>query len=116
MKSNNQKLKPEYRDLTFKSEQEFKDWLKEKTEMIIHFKDNGQDCLMWYIDKGGEVLHSELQSFVWNGGIVDLNTVKVGKQIGLINTEKMQTDIYDFVIEELKRKKVRKNDKEKIKY
>ena len=76
------------------------DWLKKTTDVKICFKDNGQDCLYWYIDDGGEILHCEpFQSSIWNGKIVDLRTVKIGNQVGLINTEKLHTYIYDFEIE-----------------
>jgi hypothetical protein len=100
MNNADQKYFPEYKDKKFKSEQEFKDWLEKISITKICFKDNGQDCLYWYIDDGGEILHCEpFQSAIWNGRIVDLETVKIGDQIGLINAEKMHTDIYDFEIE-----------------
>ena len=97
----NQKFFPEHKDKRFKNEEEFKKWLKENTAMKICFKDNGQDLLSIQIDKGGEILNCEIasQGFIWNGEIVDLTTVKVGKNIGLINAEKMHTDLMDFEIE-----------------
>ncbi len=97
----NQKYYPEYKDLTFKSEKEFYNWLKEKAARKIHFKDYGQDCLYWWIDEGGEVIHSDLQSAIWNGMIVDLSRLEVGKNIGVMETEKQQTRFYDFVVEKI---------------
>ena len=100
MNNLNQKFFSEYKDKKFKTEKDFKEWLRENTDMKICFKDNGQDCLFWYIDNGGEILHCEpFQSSIWIGRIVDLTTVKIGNQIGLINAEKMHTDLYDFIVE-----------------
>jgi len=99
MNNTNQKYFPEFKEIKFESEEDFRKWLKEKTDMKICFKDNGQDCLFWYIDKGGEVLHSELQPFVWNGMIVDLGKLKIGKEIGVIDSKNKQTIFYDFEVE-----------------
>jgi hypothetical protein len=95
-----QKLKHEYRDLKFKSDNEFKEWLLSKTKKIIEFVDEGQDCLRWYIDEGGEVLHSLYQAWCWNGGIVKLNSLRRNKEIRMIN-EDGETFSYDFIVENI---------------
>lgn len=96
-----QKYYPEFKNKTFKSKELFEKWLRKMTEYEIEFVDKGQDCLKWYIDKGGEVLHSRLQSFVWNGNIVDFNHLEVGKEIGVMGSGKIQTKFYDFVVEKI---------------
>jgi len=76
-------LTPKYKNKKFKSEQEFNNWLKQKTEIKIIFEDDGQDFLEWFVDKRGEVLHGNLQAFVWNGKMVDLTKIKIGKNLPL---------------------------------
>ena len=75
--------KPQYKNKTFKSKEDFNNWLKSKTEIKIVFEDNGQDFLEWFVDKNGEVLHSDMQSIVWNGKMVDLIKIKIGKNLPL---------------------------------
>ena len=74
-------MEPIYKELTFKSEIDFKKWLQKTTKYHIYFEDKGQDFLEWFIDERGEVLHSNLQSFVWNGKMVDIKTIVVGKKL-----------------------------------
>ena len=76
-------MKSQYKDTKFKTEDEFLKFLHRKTEIRITFEDNGQDCLEWFIDTRGEVLHSDMQSAVWNGKMVDLTKLKIGKEIPL---------------------------------
>ena len=96
-----QKYKAEYKENKFKNEKAFKDWLKKKAVYKVDFVDNGQDCLTWWLDKGGEVLHSNLQASVWNGGLVDLWTLKVGQNIEVILVEERSNRVYNFVIEQI---------------
>lgn len=79
--------KPEalYRDLRFSTPADFNAWLKDKTEYVVEFEDHGQDFLHWWIDDRGEVLHSDLQSSVWNGSMVDLDSLVVGAELVIIN-------------------------------
>jgi len=111
-----QKCEAEYKELKFRDEQSFKDWLKRKAEYIIKFKDNGQDCLEWFLDIGGEVLHANLQASIWNGHCVNLSKLKVGKEVetmkivndGETGNYKIEKTVYDFVVEviiKLKKKK-----------
>jgi len=96
-----QKYHSEFKNKTFKSKELFNNWLRKMTEYEIEFIDKGQDCLKWYIDKGGEVLNSNLQSSVWNGDIVDFSYLEVGKEIGVMDSDKMQTKFYDFIVEKI---------------
>lgn len=100
----NQKYYPEFRNKKFKSKTTFEKWLDKKGRYAIHFKDKGQDCMSWIIDSGGEVLHSELQSFVWNGMVVDLSKLKVGKKISVLDSDKnfgKGNIVYDFVVKSI---------------
>ena len=97
-----QKYYPEHKDKKFKDSNLFEVWLKQTAVKKIYFQDNGQDCLIWWIDNGGEVLYSQpFQASIWNGKIVDLQWLSIGREIGLINAEKMQTDLYDFIIDKI---------------
>ena len=87
-----------YKNKKFKTQSGFKRWLNKNGKYIISFVDKGQDCLEWVIDEQGEVLHANIQSGVWNGHIVNLKTIKVGKEIGVFDTPNERTKFYDFVI------------------
>lgn len=95
-----QKYDPEYKDLKFTGEdpeKEFELWLCDKARYIVEFEDHGQDCLKWYLDEGGEVLHSVLQSRVWNGKVVDLEMLRTGKNIGIMDPARLRTCFLDFI-------------------
>ena len=76
-----EKVKAKYKNLKFKSTKEFEEWLEKTTKYKVNFEDKGQDFLHWWIDERGEVLHSSMQSSVWNGFIVDLPLLIMGKVI-----------------------------------
>lgn len=62
--------KPIYRDIKFESNIQFQDWLYKTTATILRFEDCGQDFLTWHLADNGEVIHSDMQSSVWNGTMV----------------------------------------------
>lgn len=108
-----QKYQAEYKEIKFKGKNYKKDfdlWLKKVAVKKIVFEDHGQDCLEWWIDEGGEVLHSWTQLFVWNGKIVASSQLRVGKQIGILNLAKQQTDLLDFIVKEIIDVKGAKNE------
>jgi hypothetical protein len=74
-----------YKNKKFKSIEEFNAWIKNIGDYNIYFKDNGQDCQRWTIDKRGEVLDADMQSSVWNGSIVSLKDLKTNKGILILN-------------------------------
>lgn len=76
-------MEPKYKDLTFKSKEEFEKWLEKTATMKIKFEDDGQDFLEWWIDDRGEVLHSDLQARIWNGKMVDVENMTVGEFLPL---------------------------------
>jgi len=96
-----QKYYPEYIDKKFKSEKLFDNWLKKMAVKKIYFRDDGQDFMECWIDGGGEIIHSYLQPFVWNGKIVDLNRLEIGKEIGFLDSDNQQTVFYDFIVEKI---------------
>ena len=100
-----QKYKQQYKSKRFKSEATFQKWLSAKTVFEISFKDFGQDCLKWYIDDGGEVLHSNLQSSVWNGELVALSKLKRQQNIQVLNTKEQSYMTLDFVVKSIKKNK-----------
>lgn len=106
-----QKYEPEYKDKKFNSEKAFDRWLKAKAVKKICFQDTGQDCLEWWIDKGGEVIHSYLQPSVWNGMVVDKHNLEIGKQIGVMDIDNMRTVFYDFIVEKIIDLKGTKNER-----
>ena len=76
-------MKAKYKNKKFKTEEAFNKWLKETAKYLLHIEDKGQDFLEWWLDERGEVLHSDMQSFVWNGNIVNIKRVKKNKKIVL---------------------------------
>lgn len=98
-----QKYYPEHKDKKFKDIKSLNLWLKEKAAKKIYFKDNGQDLLECLIDEGGEILSCNLpsQGSIWNGKIVDLSELGIGKEIGLMDSDNLRTIFYDFVVEKI---------------
>lgn len=102
-KKTEQKYFPEYSKHRFADQDLLDVWVKELAVKKIYFKDNGQDLMACWIDKGGEILICEIpsQGFIWNGKIIDLGRLKVGENLGFLNIEKQCTDIMDFVVERI---------------
>lgn len=98
-----QKYYPEHSEKKFENIKSLNLWLKKTAAKKIYFKDNGQDLLECWIDNGGEILNCNLQSqgFIWNGKIVDLNRLGIGKNIGLMDSDNQQTILYDFIVEKI---------------
>jgi len=109
MDNTKQKFGAEFKNKRFKGSkcrENFVKWLTKMSKYKIEFVDNGQDCTGWWIDEGGEVLHAVLQSSIWNGKIVDLKRLKVGKEIGVISAPReMKTIFYDFIVKSIKKLK-----------
>jgi len=74
-----------YKTKKFDTKKEFEVWLKKTAKYLVHIEDRGQDFLKWWLDDRGEVLHSDMQSSVWNGKIVDLKVLKSMNIIGFKN-------------------------------
>jgi hypothetical protein len=111
-----QKYYSEHKAKKFKDLKDFGRWLSAKCLYEVRFEDHGQDALIWYLDAGGEVLHCEpFQASVWNGMIVDLSRLKVGKEIGVMDTPNQQTKFYDFVVKSISLTKNKVKAKKKAK-
>lgn len=74
-------MKPKYKNKKFKSKKAFDTWLDKTTKYVIDIEDKGQDFLTWWIDERGEVLHSDVQAWLWNGKIVDVKKLLKTKVI-----------------------------------
>lgn len=99
--STQQKYYAEHRDkrFPFSGRTGFMCWLHDTAEYVLEFEDNQQDCLTWYVDAGGEILHADMQSTIWNGRIVDLDTIEEGKRPQLLDVENQRNIIYSHAVE-----------------
>lgn len=97
-----QDFTPVYKDLTFNSEQEFKQWLSNTTYKKIFFKCKGQDLMKINIAENGEILHANLQSSIWNGRFVNMEILEKGTLIQFWNIEKSRWDVMNFEIAVIK--------------
>lgn len=61
---------PQYKGLKLKDDKEFQEWLSKTATRKITFEGNRQDFTTWWIDDRGEVLHSDLQSSVWDSSML----------------------------------------------
>ena len=100
-----QGFKQRLKNKKFKTEQGFEKWLNKNVKYIISFVDNRQDCLKWFVDERGEVLHANLQAKIWNGSIIDLSVLKVGKEIGVFDKHGKNSKFYDFIVKDIEIKK-----------
>lgn len=90
---------PKYKDLKFKSEKEFKKWLKEKATRHIEFVDNGQDLTEIWVDDEGEILHCHYQSAIWCGIFIRISTLRKGKGIDMWFPDNKNYKVMDFIVE-----------------
>lgn len=98
-------MKAKYRDLAFKTGEEYQKWLNDTTDKIITFKDKGQDLTKIWIDERGEILNSIYQTEIWNGGIVDKNRLAINKPVFLLSNDRTQWCRSDFIIESIEENK-----------
>lgn len=76
-----QKFAPEFRDLRFKTEEEFTAWLEAHKAYYVKLEDQGQDFIGFWLDKGGEIIYTNIASMggPFNGSLIDLDRLKVGR-------------------------------------
>jgi len=86
-------MKAKYKNVSFKSQKDFEKWLKKLTKYHIFFEFKGQDFLEWFIDERGEILHSDLQSWVWNGKMLKTDSIKLGKKPGFTDGKQLNYKI-----------------------
>lgn len=93
--------KPKYKNLKFKTMEKFDEWLKKTATKKINLKDCGQDFLAFWIDNRGEILHTTpYQSEIWNGRMIKMDSIKVGKKINFSDGLELKYPVID--IEEAK--------------
>jgi len=51
-------MQSQFKEITFKSETEFNEWLEKTTHKKIFFKDKGQDLMKLWVSESGEILHA----------------------------------------------------------
>ena len=78
-------MNSQFKEITFKSEAEFNEWLEKTTYKKIFFKDKGQDLMKIWIAESGEILHANLQSSIWNGRFVNMENLEKGSFIQFWN-------------------------------
>ena len=78
-------MKPQFKDLQFKSMLEFNKWLNKTHTKIINLKDKGQDLQRLWISESGEILHANMQAFVYNGRFVNIEKLVKNTNLTLWN-------------------------------
>lgn len=93
-------LTSKYKDVKFKTESDFQQWLKEKAKFKIEFRDYGQDMTEMWIDEHGEILYTDMQSTIWCSKFVDVEKITVGSGIRMNIKGKFKE--MDFVVKSCK--------------
>lgn len=84
----------QFRELTFPSETELDQWLKETTFKTIYFEDLGQDLQRMWVHKSGEILHCDYHSRIYSGKFVDLEALIIGKPLKIWDNDNQRFDTY----------------------
>lgn len=92
-------METRYKDKKFNNKAEFESWLKENTHVTVQLKDIGQDLLTLHACPEGEVLHTNIQSTIYNGRIIDLSHAEPDKNLRVWDEDVKAFVIYPFVIE-----------------
>ena len=92
------KLKPQFKEKTFKTTEGFNNWLDKNTYVIISLKDLGQDMQRIYVHKTGEILYCDFNSSIYAGNFIPLDKLVVGQPLYIINGEEHK--IYNGLIVE----------------
>lgn len=92
------KSKPQFKDLQFKSEKKFNNWLNKNTFKRIHLKDVGLDILTIWIYNTGEILHCDFHSRIYNGRFVDLSKLNIGDSINIWDKDKEKYIVYSGLV------------------
>lgn len=89
---------PQFKELKFKTNPAFEEWLKKTTAKKVFFKDNGQDLLKIWVHESGEILHCNLQGVVWNGMFVNLDALAEGSKAQFWYSEYKEWVVVDFEV------------------
>lgn len=91
-------MESQFKEIRFKTEADFKEWLEKTTFKKIFLKDKGQDLMKLWISESGEILNANMQSLIWNGRFVNLETLAKNTNLCFWNKDKSEWDVMDFEI------------------
>jgi len=77
-------MKTQFKELRFKTEAEFNEWLLKETHIILDFEGD-RDLQRVHLHKSGEILHCNLQGGIWNGRFISIKGLKKGRNIMMSN-------------------------------
>jgi hypothetical protein len=91
---------PQYKDKKgFETEEQFEQWLASLKPTVITFRDFGQDLQKIWVDSEGEILHANLQTSIWCGRFVNMETLSVGTNIELQDIMKPKWNPMRFIVD-----------------
>ena len=91
-------MKSQFKEITFKTEREFNEWLEKTTHKKIFLKDKGQDLMKLWVAKSGEILNANMQSSIWNGRFVYMETLSKNTNLCLWNNQTSEWDVMNFEV------------------
>lgn len=91
-------MQSKFKEITFKSETEFNEWLEKTTHKKIFLKDKGQDLMKLWVSESGEILHANMQSSIWNGRFVNMETLAKNTNLCLWNNQTSEWDVMNFEV------------------
>ena len=91
-------MQSQFKEITFKSEKEFNEWLEKTTHKKIFLKDKGQDLMKLWVSESGEILHANMQSSIWNGRFVNMETLAKNTNLCLWNNQTSEWDVMNFEV------------------
>ena len=95
-------MQSQFKELMFKSETEFNEWLEKTTHKKIFLKDKGQDLMKLWVSESGEILHANMQSYIWNGRFVNMETLAKNTHLCLWNNQTSEWDVMNFEVDVVK--------------
>lgn len=91
-------MQSQFKEITFKSEKEFNEWLEKTTHKKIFLKDKGQDLMKLWVSESGEILNANMQSSIWNGRFVNMETLDKNTNLCLWNNQTSEWDVMNFEV------------------
>lgn len=65
--------KPQFKDLTFKSQKEFNEWLGKTADKQIILEDLAHDLTKIWVHESGEILHCNFHANIYNGKFINMD-------------------------------------------
>lgn len=91
-------MQSQFKEITFKSETEFNEWLEKTTHKKIFLKDKGQDLMKLWVSESGEILHANMQSSIWNDQFVNMERLAKNTNLCLWNNKTSEWDVMNFEV------------------